>query len=636
MNIVTNTLYVKGNNKLFEEFPPISTEAWEALIMNDLKGEDYDRKLIWHTPEGINVRPYYREENLPKTDLSSLKQPDYPFTREKAFEQNDWEIREDIYVKTPSEANKEAIYALMKGATSIYFDITRIEQEIKKDNQLFTSLLNDIYFDSISLNFKVKYQASHIIKLLDKEIKYKKLDPLRIDGSLNLDIFHELNTTGNFYDSLNKDIDQVKELIISGKKNIPGLRIIGLNGGLYKDCGANIVQEIAYTLAAANEFLILLTDRGLDVQDILPRIQFNLGVSTNYFFEIAKFRAFRYLWSKIQKAYLKSDKNISNAYIHATTSDINKTIYDPYVNILRTTAEAMAATLGGVDSLSIRPFNSNYQDSTRFSERIARNIQIILKREAYFGKVNDPGRGSYYIENLTESIIREAWRIFQTIDQKGGYISTFMEGYIQKEIDANRICEKTWLNQGRSTLLGTNKYPKPEEKASISSIKPASKPLKQEKKKLRLGKPLQTERLSEEFEIMRMRTEKADKIPVVSLFNYGDNAKSKARAIFSTNFMGCAGFKIIDNPQFKAIDEGIKTVSKIKPDIIVLCSSDEEYRNFAPIVADSFKGKTLIVIAGYPKEAIPELEKKGIRHFIHIKSNILETLMAIQDELGIK
>ena len=627
---------MKGNIKLFDDFPPVLTEAWEEQILKDLKGEDYDKKLIWTTTEGINVKPYYREENLPKANFSTVKKPNYPFTHDKGFEQNDWEIREDIIVKNASEANKDAIFAIMKGATSIYFDLTVIEDKIFKKNELFSTLLNDIYFDSISINFKVGNHAQYIIKLLEKEISSKKLDAKKIDGSLNFDILNELNRTGNFFDSINKDIDYTKELIEGSKSDIPGLRIIGINGKLYKDCGANIIQEVAFTLAAANEYLVLLSDRGLSVEDIASKMQFNLGVGTNYFLEIAKFRAFRFLWQKIQKAYSLSEDNIKLAYLHTTTSNINKTLYDPYVNILRTTTEAMSAVLGGVDSLSIQPFNSSFQDSSKFSGRIARNIQIILKRESYFGKVADPASGSYYIENLTESIIKEAWKLFQTIDQKGGYISAFMEGFIQKEIGTHLILGKTRVAQGITTLLGTNKYPKLEEKINSKSLLIHSKDKKQVKKKIRLGKPLEPERFSEAFEQIRIRTDKTDNPPDVFLFNYGNVSRSKARAIFSTNFMGCAGFRIIDNPLFKTVEEGIKKANKTKPQIIVLCSSDEEYADFAPAVASEFKGKSLIIIAGYPKNAIPELEKHGIKYYIHLKSNILETLTAIQDDLGIK
>lgn len=625
---------MKDTKLLFDEFPSIETETWEKIIQNDLQGADYEKTLVWKTIENISVHPYYRKKDLPKT-LYSIQRKDGHLSHEDKIENaNNWYIREYINVKNAKNANKKAISTLMKGATSLYLDIADIENLIVSKPEIFHQLLYDLYPDSINLSFKTGSKSKYILKLLQTEINNKKLNKADIYGTLDFDPLGELTSTGNFYESLNKDLTLASDLLHFSLKNIPNYRILGVNGLFFTNCGANIVQELAFCLSIANEYLSLLMDRGHSINDIIHRIQFNFGISSNYFFEIAKLRAVRFLWRNIVAFYQNVD--YIPMHIHSTTCQFNKSACDPHTNFLRLTTEAMSAVLGGTNSLTVEPYNASFQSVSDFSERISRNIQIVLKNEAYFNKVFDPAQGSYYIEYLTEAIAKEAWKLFKTIENKGGYIIAFMEGFIQKEIHEVSKIRKHKLNTGQDILVGINKYNKTEENLKIDIRSRSSISQGRVNKKIKLGKPLMVYGLADEFEQIRYRTGKLNKPPVVYLLSFGNIAKSKTRASFSSDFFACGGFKIINTNPSLNIKDQLKEAIQSKADIIVLCSSDEEYKKIGPTITDDIKKKCVLVIAGNPKDDIESLKKIGINHFIHIQSNIVESLNTFLNELGIE
>ena len=359
-----------------------------------------------------------------------------------------------------------------------------------------------------------------------------------------------------------------------------------------------------------------------------------MAVGPEYFMEIAKLRAARYLWAKIVEAYGPGSQQSAKMKIHSVTAEYNQTIYDPYVNMLRSTTEAMSAIMGGTGSLSVLPFNIQFDEANPFSERIARNQQIVLKKESYLDKVADPSAGSYFIENLTNSIIDETWALFLKVEEKGGYFKAFEQGFIQSHISETVQKRNDNLSNRREVLLGTNQYANTKEKA-IEYIK--SSPKKAgigQTSKEKIAEPLNQHRGAEFFEKLRLATEHAGKMPQVFLFTYGNLAMRKARAGFATNFFACAGFDVIDNLGYATIPDGIAAAKKANADIVVICSSDDEYPLITKEIVDGLKGK-ILVIAGYPKDSIEQLQSFGIKHFIHVKSNVLETLKAFQKELGI-
>jgi len=380
-----------------------------------------------------------------------------------------------------------------------------------------------------------------------------------------------------------------------------------------------------------NQYLNLLTEKGLDVDTVAENMKFNFGVSTNYFMEIAKFRAARMLWAKIVEAYQPNNLEVAKMNIHASTSKFNQTIYDPYVNMLRGTTESMSATIAGVDSLSVTPFNKAFESSTEFSDRIARNTQILLKEESYFDKIADPSGGSYYIENLTNSVAEHAWKLFQDIEAKGGYVEAFKAGFIQDQVTESANKRNMNIATRREILLGTNQYPNALEKIEANIKEQCCTSTKRDDA---IAEPIKKYRGSEQMETLRLKTERAKETPKVFLLTIGDLTMRKARAGFASGFFACAGFELIDNLGFKSVEEGVKAAMDQKASIVVVCSSDDEYTEAAPAVLEQLGDKAITVVAGYPK-SVDELKAKGLKHFIHMKSNLVETLQGFQNELGI-
>lgn len=616
--------------KLFEEFPPILTQEWEDKIKTDLKGADYEKKLVWRTIEGFSVRPYYRAEHLKNLKHLKYVPGEFPFVRGNKVKSNEWYIRQNIDVTDPKEANKKALDILMRGIDSLGFDLT--EKEELSNNDL-ANLLKNICLESIELNIMGATAAHPFVDYLKNKITQENINANEVKGSVCFDPLAHLSLRGNFCKAQDEVFETAKALIEKAK-SLTKFRTIGVNGEMFSNSGASIVQELGFALSMGNQYLNILTDKGLDVDTVSQNIKFNLGVSTNYFMEIAKFRAARMLWAKIVEAYEPKNNEAAKMNIHAVTSKWNQTIYDPYVNMLRGTTESMSAVLAGIESLTVTPFDVSFEKPTEFAERIARNTQIILKEESYFDKVVDPAGGSYYIENLTASIAEHAWSLFKEIEEKGGYIEAFKAGIIQDKV--NETANKRNLNiaSRKEVILGVNQYPNAEEKmeAKYDADTILTKNIKREDA---IAEPLKPYRGAEEIELLRLKTDQAAKTPKVFLLTIGNPVMRKARAGFASGFFACAGFDIIDNLGFDSVDEGVKAALDQKSDIVVVCSSDDEYPEVAPAIFEKIDNKAITVVAGYPA-CVDDLKAKGIKHFIHIKSNLLETLKGFQKELGIE
>ncbi|MBI5218714.1 MAG: methylmalonyl-CoA mutase small subunit [Bacteroidia bacterium] len=627
------------NKKIFNEFPPVSTEKWEELIQKDLKGADYEKKLVWKTPDGLKINPYYREENLSGLEYLSVLPGVFPFIRGNKKD-NAWEIRQDIIIDSIDEANSKAVNALAKGAHAITFSTKNIE--FKKQAE-FSLLIKGINLEKTPLHFISGKQSPIILNFLDEEIQKQNtcgehsrtIDRNKINGSINLDCIGYLTTTGNFFESEEADFVQLKKAIFEAETKFPNFKLIAISGYSLHNAGSSIVQELAFSLAMGNEYLGRLTELGLTADEILPHIHFNFAVGSSYFLEIAKLRAARLLWATLANAYKPHSQEATKAHIHSVTSYWNKTMYDPYVNLLRTTTEAMSSIIGGTDSLSVKPFDIGFKKSDEYSERIARNQQILLKEESFLDKINDPAAGSYYIENITNAIAEEAWKLFLSVESKGGYIVAFKQEFIQKEIHA--VAQQRYLNIAlrKDILLGTNQYPNTLEEAGKNLTLQCSQKRKEPFGNI-IAPPIKHYRGAEAFEELRLKTEKhPGGKPSVFLLTFGNPAMRKARAGFSANLFNCAGFHVINNHGFKTIDEGVKESIKQKANIVVICSSDDEYAEIVPVIYEKLKGKTILVLAGYPKALVDNFRAMGLKHFIYRGCNVLEILQNIQKKLGL-
>ncbi|MDR1006725.1 MAG: methylmalonyl-CoA mutase family protein [Bacteroidales bacterium] len=607
-----------NDNKLFSEFPPISTEQWEEVIKADLKGADYDKKLIWKTIEGFNVKPYYRAENLASLGYLETNPDEKPFTRGHRKTDNVWDIRQDIEQEDLKEANAIALEAIKRGVVSIGFNAKKVEtaDDLKQ-------LLNGINIEKIKINFTKTISFLSLIKLFIDYVKANGINKENVKGSLNFDPYAFALKRGFFYDSEDANYDELVEIIKLVKKNIPHFDCLTINGSVFSNAGAGIVQQLAFVLSAANDYLHNLTQKGLPAHSVGYRMCFDFATGSTYFMEIAKLRAARLLWSKIMEAYNPKCETAYDVHIHCESAFSNKTIFDPYVNMLRTTTETMSAALGGADSISVSPFDIAFKEDDSFSRRIATNQQILLKEESYMDKVADPAAGAYYIENLTDAIAAKAWDMFKELEKKGGFVACIREGYVQNLIEQTYAQRAKDVAMRKTTILGTNQYPNLTEKPHENIKHKEMCGYKADGTEI---KTLGCIRLAEPFEDLRMATEKSAKRPKVFLLTYGNLSMRKARAGFATNFFAVAGYEIEEGAGYNDVKTAADAALNSKSDIIVLCSSDEEYLELAKNIMPLLKGKTNhIIVAGNPAEA-EALKALGVTDFIHVKTNALEIL----------
>jgi methylmalonyl-CoA mutase len=455
---------------LGQEFPAVPTAAWEAVIAKDLKGADYEKKLIWRTEEGLAVRPYYRKE-----DLAGL---------------------EDQLSVRRTRCGWETIADGKPGADAI-----------------------------------------------------------------RADLLHE--------------------------------------------AGAHAIQELGYAIAAGVELLAARSaTQPLDAA--AGGIEFIMAVGPSYFMEIAKLRAARLLWAQALAAFGSNDAASCAMRLHVRTPRRNKSLCDPYTNLLRVTTEALSAVIGGCDQLTVEPFG--------FDEPLALSIQRILREETHLDTVADPAGGSYYIETLTDSIARAAWKLFQQVESEGGYAKALASGSIEKALAAPRAARDKAISSRRRVLVGVNNYPDLTEKKHETEALPQPGPLPQH-------------RIAEPFEKIRQRTVEhalaTGRYPNVLLLMRGDVKMKGARSNFCLNFFGCAAFDMTQSEEYEGTDA----------DLIILCSSDPEYLALAQEVCP--KVKVPVLVAGNPKEQIAALQAAGVQGFIHVFSDAVETLTEWQNRLGI-
>ncbi len=617
-------------DKLFDQFPPVSAEQWMDRIKADLKGADFIKKMVWRTQEGFDINPFYRAADIKDIKYSDTLPGRFPFVRGGKTENNSWYIRQDIQVSDFSAANRKALDILMRGVDSLGFII--MQPESVSPNNLKT-LLKGIYIDTVELNFRSKGKAMEILDAL-KEISDARVLPSgALKGAIEADPLGQLMLNGKLCVTPEEGFDYLASL---AQLSVPyqNLKTVHVNASSFGNAGAGVTLELAMALSAGNEYMVQLTGRGVNAENAASKIKFSFSTGPDYFSGIAGLRAARLLWSVIQKGFIEDENDISRMEIHCVTGRWNKTVYDPYVNMLRTQTEAMSAVLGGTDSLTVEPFDLIFREPSEFSERIARNQQLILKEEAYFDKVADPAAGSYYIENLTSLIAEKAWQIFLEIEEQGGFLECLKSGMIQERLEESQATRKKALSVKKEVVLGTNQYPDNNERIStgIDSDKGYS-PGKVEEKLIVM--PVKPARGAEDFERIRMAVDRSPHRPAVFLLPVGNAVMRKARAQFSANFFGCAGYSVINNSGFDTAAEGIKRAVESNADFVVVCSSDEEYPLFAPDIFRELKGKSIVVIAGNPP-CVDDLKKMGIENFIYAGLNMTDSLRMFNEKMGIE
>ncbi|GMT44288.1 MAG: methylmalonyl-CoA mutase small subunit [bacterium] len=614
--------------KLFTEFTPVAPAEWKEKILHDLKGTDYDKKLVWHTDEGFDVQPFYQQEHIASLKHLQLLPGKFPFVRGKNTGGNKWQINQIVKVKDLAEANKKARAALENGADSLTF---ASNNPTTLDDKVPEKLLQHIDGEKVMLHFKTAFPVS-LLQNLQKFVQKSGWNPEKITGSVYNDPLAYFTLHGEFQDE--KPFALLSQSL-KAASGLPAFRTITVDGTIFHNAGATTVSEMAFALSVGSYYMQRFTDEVFSADEVAGRIQFSLAVGSDYFMEIAKFRAFRYLWAQILKAYGVKEENAA-ASVQAVSAFRNKTVYDPYVNMLRTTTETMSAILGGADMITVLPFDLAYETPTEMANRIARNQQLILKEESYFDKVTDPAAGSYYIENLTTSLIEKSWELFLKTDDLGGYLEAFKKGFVQDRIEKEARKKDAGIARRKVSILGVNQFPNITEhidKAFNPDIFELEKVV--QKQPIR---PLRIYRAAAAFETLRYATDRfAQKHhrPKVWIFTFGDMAMRRARAQFAENFFGCIGYEILNNPGFTTVEEGIAAAKKEKPEIVVLCSDDKTYEEVALTIFEKLKDETIVVLAGYPEPLVEKLKAEGMKHFIHVRSNVLKGLEKFNEVLQV-
>ena len=614
-----------NKEKLFTEFQAPTTQEWLDKIEVDLKGADFQKKLVWRTNEGFNVQPFYRREDLAKLKTPDALPGEFPFVRGNKKDSNEWYVRQNIKVDDPVEANKKALDILNKGIDSIGF---RFGGDMVSPSFIET-LLKDIRLDIVEVSFRTcPRHAVELAEILVKYFEKQGYDKEKIVGGVGFDPIDKMLQKGKDTTPMLAQLPKLVETL----KDYSNLRCVMVHSDTLNNAGAYIVQELGYALAWGNEYLQELVDAGVDVDTAAKSIKFYMGISENYFMEIAKFRAARLLWAQIVKQYEPKCDCACKMIINASTSTYNQTLFDSYVNLLRSQTEAMSAALGGVHSMVVTPFDAPYEKATDFSERIARNQQLLIKEESHFDRIVDPSAGSYYIEHLTDALAQEAWKIFLKIEDEGGFLEAVKKGIVQDDINATNVKRHGDAAKRKEFLLGTNQFPNFTEKSEGKRAQGTACCCHDDGCEPTFKK-LETTRLAADFEDLRIHTEET-KVPTAFMLTIGNLAMRQARAQFSCNFLACAGYKVIDNLGFKTVEEGVDAALKANADIVVICSSDDEYAEYAIPAFKYLNGRAMFVVAGAPA-CMDDLKAAGIENFIHVRCNVLETLKEYNQKLGI-
>ena len=450
--------------KLFEEFSPKTLLQWNEQIISELKGKNYT-DLSWESPEKIEILPVYTEESV------------YKFNGDTTHQHSDWEIEQSLNKPT----NKTVLTSLNSGATALLLC------NIKSSD--LPVVLKDVLIQHIQTSFKtsdIENTFDSFLALVEK----RGLDKSKIKGSLHNDPLMHFLKQGR----VDENLWYIFNTIQDKAKEFSSFKTLSIQGHEYHNAGANSSQELAFTLAQLSEYFAHNKELKSNA------VQISLGVSTNYFFEIAKFRAMRILWTQIVKAYKKENCELE---LRAETGLRTNTLFDSHVNMLRTTSQCMSAALGGANTLNVTSFNAAYKKDDEFAQRMARNTSLILKEEAYFNKVSDPSSGSYYIEQLTNKMSENAWLLFQKIEAQGGWLASIKSNFIQDMIATNALQQEQNLNDGNLSLVGTNLHPNLEEKMA-SKIEMT---IKEDFSEGNDFKILNTKRLSEHMDQERLKKE---------------------------------------------------------------------------------------------------------------------------------
>ncbi len=592
-----------NNKTLFSEFGPVTKEQWIERVNVDLKGADFDKKLVWKNLSKINIQPFYNTEDklefVTNTGENSQALVNY----------------RNIIVESAEIANAQAQKAIKEGINGLLFTI--------EEHVLVDKLLSNINLNNVTVSFILKQNDSNFARDFFDFAEQNLKDTKSLKGYFDLQLISQYVTKGSID---NAQLDTLCNIVKLGK-SYPNFKTITVSGANYLDAGANQVQEVAYTLNSLVYVIEQCLDRDIHIETIFNNLHIQLAIGSEYFVEIGKFRAFNSLLNTLAKEYGVPVKHM----LTGKTSVWSKSITDAHTNLLRATTEAMSAILGNVDGVLIDAYDKEFKNPSDFSSRIAGNITTILKEESYFGKVSNPVDGSYYIEDVSTKIAEKALELFKAIEEQGGFYEAFENEIIQQQIAEIRQEKIKLISQRRLPMVGVNKYPNLMETVPSEILSSGA---------VENSKLLTPRRASLEIEAVRKVTEQivndTKKRPVIELTSFGNLTMRKARSAFSYDFLGVSGFKVLAEQSYADVEKAAENSANSDSDVVVICSSDDDYDASALRFVQVFRSlntEKVLLLAGNPVNLLDVLTASGLDGCIHMKSDVIQTISEIQKKV---
>ena len=700
---------------LLEEFPEPTYADWRKLVEAELKGAPFDKKMLTATPEGITLRPLYRAEDiagLPHVDSLPGFAPYVRGTRASGYTAEPWEVAQEIIEASPEEFNLAALNSVSRGLNALNIVVDQAtrnghDPDFAGPNEVgvgglsiacladLKRALAGVDLEKTSLFIRTGASALPFAALLAALCRDRLKSFTGLRGCVEMDPLGVLAHEGRLPQSLPGAYREMAALTRWAALKTPNLQTICIHSRPWHDAGGNAVEELAFTLATALEYFRALNERGLDVNTVAPQTRIAVSVGANFFMEIAKLRALRMLWSRLT-ASLGGDANAQKATLHVRTARWNKTVCDPYNNLLRTTVEAFAGVLGGADSLQVGAFDETVRPADDFSRRLARNTQLILQKECLLTQVTDPAGGSWYVESLTAELAQKAWTLFQEVEKLGGMAAALDAGFPQKKVATSAMERIKGVTRRRDSIVGINQYANPKEtplevpadengsfqkrrarqiaglreslddlnssavlkdlarvvEADDAGLFPAA--LAAAKGGATLGELTRSLRIHDgaperitpvcltsaaaPFEGLRAAMNRQPVRAKVFLCNMGPLKEHKARADFARGFFATGGFEAISPAGFRSAADAATAFALSGAKVAVICSTDDQYPVLVPALVPALKAAVtgaIVVLAGYPADQVEAHKKSGVDEFIHVRADALETLRLIQLQLGI-
>lgn len=705
---------IESKINLFEDFPTPTFQKWREVAEVTLKGAKFEENLVTDTYEGIRLQPMYRQEDIEKYPFLPTLPGEFPYlrgTNEIGNQDEPWKVFQELAYSDLEEFNQAVRNDLEKGQTMLHLVVDEkrwidpFGQEKVNSRGVSIASLQDIHkaFQKINLEEVPIYIETGIsgfpfFATFMAYIIQQNQCPNRVRGSIGIDPIGQLVQKGDLPYPINQAYKMMAEITRWSMKHSPDLKTIVVQTNPYHNAGGNAVQELAFAIATGLEYLRAMENHHLSIDDAAMRIAFSFSIGSNFFMEIAKFRAARMLWARIVKELGGNDTS-QKMVIHARTSATTKTIHDPYVNILRGTIEAFGGIIGGVNSLHVSPYDEAISTPNEFSRRIARNTQLILENEAHLSKVTDPAGGSWYIETLTYILAEKAWELFQQIEKIGGMYNSLIKGFPQETVAGTADERMNNIRSRKEKIVGTNIYPNVDENplGSHVNVEQVKTPVKNDElntfnplnskvdfvllqdslknftdnnslenaiKAAKAGvtideflqamcstknmnpsvRPLSFHRAAEPFESFRELAEeyklKMGHLPEVFVASFGPVSNYKHQAEFVTEFLKVGGFHVSHYEEYQSISAALHDFQSSKSKIVVILCKEEKFPEVVPSLTKSMKqckSDVTILLSGYPSADDRELYMiAGVDDFIHSNINYYEKLVTLQIKGGIR